>query len=202
MAYDYLFKFVILGDKAVGKSSICNFIENNNVNYTSPTIGVEYMTANFNINNEIVKGQFWDISGDRSYLKITESYFKDNAGIIIVFDKSDKRSFTNIKKWIKLLGNNITKSEILLLGNKCDKSNIKVSTRKASKFAHDNNFLYAETSAKTGMNIITSIERLIQTILLNNLIDHPGIKIGYNTLTLPINKPNKRYCCFEICKFM
>ena len=37
MAYDYLFKFVILGDNAVGKSSICNFIENNTfVDYTRP----------------------------------------------------------------------------------------------------------------------------------------------------------------------
>ena len=48
MAYNYLFKFVILGDKAVGKSSICSIIENKNImEYIGPTIGVEYMSTNF-----------------------------------------------------------------------------------------------------------------------------------------------------------
>ena len=152
----------------------------------------------FNIDNKFIKCQFWDISGDPSYLKIAKTYLRDNAGIIIVFDKSNKRSFTNIKKWIKLLGNETTK--ILLLGNKCDKKDIQVTNYEASLFASNNNYLYADTSAKTGQNIVTSIERLIQNILLNNnLIDHPGIRVGYDNDIIILPPIKRSNCC---CKFM
>ena len=203
MSYHYLFKFVILGDKAVGKSTICNIIDNKNfTHYLGPTIGVEYIATHFNIDNKIIKCQFWDISGDSSYLKITESYLKDNAGIIIVFDKSNKTSFTHIKKWVKLLGNEIKKSKILLMGNKLDIIDIKVTNYEASVYANDNNFLYIDTSAKTGENIIQGIEKLIQHILLNvDLNNHPGVKLGYKEVD---NIPQNKYdCCFEkICKLL
>ena len=86
----------------------------------------------------------------------------------------------NYEKFMHAHYNNET-TKILLLGNKCDKEDIQVTNYEASLFASNNNYLYADTSAKTGQNIVTSIERLIQNILLNNnLIDHPGIRVGYD----------------------
>ena len=203
MAYNYLFKFVILGDKAVGKSSICNIIDNKTfTDYLAPTIGVEYIATYFNIDNKTIKCQFWDISGDSSYLTITESYLKDNIGVIIVFDKSNKTSFTNIKKWVDLLGDKTEQTKILLMGNKLDKVDIKVTNYEASVYANANNFLYIDTSAKTGENIIYGIEKLIRFILLNiNLHNHPGIKEGYKEVDI-LQTQLKHDCCFDMCKFL
>ena len=201
MSYHYLFKFIVIGDKAVGKSSICNAIINKHFSdYLGPTIGVEYVAEYFTVQDVTIKCQFWDISGDSSYSEITNSYLQDNIGVLLVFDKSNKNSFTNIKKWIKLLGDKIN-SVILLIGNKSDKTDIQVTNYEASLFALNHKYEYIDTSAKTGENINQSINLLISKILGETDLNkpHPGIKLGYKKDS-PVITENKRHCCFTMCK--
>ena len=62
--YDYLFKYILVGDFSVGKSNILLRFSNNqfNPNYYS-TIGVEFLTTTLIINNKILKIQVWDTAG-------------------------------------------------------------------------------------------------------------------------------------------
>jgi Ras-related protein Rab-2A len=62
--HDYAFKFILVGDTGVGKTSlISRFIDGEfNVNHDF-TIGVEFGFKNITINNKIIKLQIWDTAG-------------------------------------------------------------------------------------------------------------------------------------------
>lgn len=54
--YDYLFKFIIIGDTNVGKSCLMmQYIEKKFKNYIDPTIGVEFGAKELEINGKKIK---------------------------------------------------------------------------------------------------------------------------------------------------
>lgn len=62
--YDFLFKFVMVGNSAVGKSSLLlRFADDQfNENYMI-TIGVDFRFKSMRINDHIIKLQIWDTAG-------------------------------------------------------------------------------------------------------------------------------------------
>jgi small GTP-binding protein len=75
--YDYLFKFVLIGETFVGKSCLMTrFVEDKFEQETEPTIGVEFGTRTLPISERLVKIQIWDTAGQENYHSITRSYFK------------------------------------------------------------------------------------------------------------------------------
>lgn len=62
--YDFLFKFVMVGNSAVGKSSLLlRFADDQfNENYMI-TIGVDFRFKSMRINDSIIKLQIWDTAG-------------------------------------------------------------------------------------------------------------------------------------------
>lgn len=78
--YDYLFKFVLIGDAFVGKSCLmARFVDDKFEPATEPTIGVEFGTRTVPISGHFVKIQIWDTAGQENYHSITRSYFKGSA---------------------------------------------------------------------------------------------------------------------------
>jgi Ras-related protein Rab-11A len=61
---DYVFKVVLIGDSAVGKSQLLARFARNEFNLDSKaTIGVEFQTRTLNIDKRTVKAQIWDTAG-------------------------------------------------------------------------------------------------------------------------------------------
>ena len=85
MSYNYLFKFIIVGDPSIGKSSIMlKFTDDKfNTNYDT-TIGVEYGSKIININNKNIKLQIWDTAGQEIFKSISRSYYRSTAGVLLV----------------------------------------------------------------------------------------------------------------------
>jgi Ras-related protein Rab-2A len=78
--YDYLLKFIIIGDSFVGKSCLMmRFIEEKFSILTDPTIGVEFGTKVISVGSHQIKVQIWDTAGQESYRSITRSYFKGSS---------------------------------------------------------------------------------------------------------------------------
>ena len=121
-SYDLLFKLILIGDSAVGKSNILlKYLKNEFDQNSRATVGVEFGTKNVLINGKKVKIQIWDTAGQERYRSITSAYYKGAKGAFIVYDITKKSTFDNIDKWIsdlKLNGDqNIC---IVILGNKSD----------------------------------------------------------------------------------
>jgi Ras-related protein Rab-11A len=61
---DYVFKVVVIGDSAVGKTQILSRFTKNEFCFESKsTIGVEFQTRTVIIKDKVIKAQIWDTAG-------------------------------------------------------------------------------------------------------------------------------------------
>ena len=154
--YSYLFKYIIIGDSAVGKSNILlRYIHDNFNEEFQSTIGVEFGAKNIKIEDKIFRIQIWDTAGQETFRSITRAYYKNSVCAFVVYDITNKNSFQNVKSWIEDCRKQSPKTVFMvLIGNKVDlEDNRQVSYEEGSVFAEKNGMLFFETSAKTGKNI-------------------------------------------------
>jgi Ras-related protein Rab-2A len=122
MNFDYLFKYIIIGDSGVGKSCILlRFIDDTFNPNLENTIGVEFGAKMINIKSTNIKLQIWDTAGQEAFQSITRSYYRSAAGALLVYDITNKESFENIAKWLeeaRVHGN--PEMVLCLVANKCD----------------------------------------------------------------------------------
>ena len=150
------YKLVFLGDIYVGKTSIINqFMYETFDNNYQATIGIDFLSKTIHIGDAPMRLQLWDTAGQERFRSLIPNYIRDSSAAIIVFDLTNSSSFTSLDKWIEDVRNERgTDVVIALVGNKADKTDERTVTKenfeaKANQFSA----IYAETSAKTGMNI-------------------------------------------------
>lgn len=167
MSNEFIMKVIIVGNPSVGKSNlILQYTENKFNSEHSPTLGLDFSTKKVQLNNITFTCQLWDTAGQEQFHSITSKYYKDSTCAVIVFDITDRKSFTSVKKWhhdiTKECDDNVV---IALVGNKCDLENKRqVTYDDARTLADELNISYYETSAKTGDNINNMFNELIQVV--------------------------------------
>ena len=186
-AYDKLYKILIIGDEMVGKSKIISrFINDSYIDLYMSTIGVDFKSKIIVCDNNNIKLQIWDSSGNDKFDSITKLYYRGMNGIIIVFDVKSKKSFNNVTKWLDKINDiNVTK---LLIGNNIDSERY-ISYDIAKEFADSHDIEYIETSAKNNINI----EKIFHTIsekLINQDTD-----IEKQNINILLNNRHKYSCC-------
>ncbi|KAK3029722.1 hypothetical protein RJ639_039131 [Escallonia herrerae] len=84
---EYLFKIVIIGDSAVGKSNLLSRYSRNEFNlHSKATIGVEFQTLSIEIDGKEVEAQIWDTAGQERFRAVTSAYYRGAVGALIVYD--------------------------------------------------------------------------------------------------------------------
>lgn len=152
----FQFKLVLLGESAVGKSSlVLRFVKGQFLDYQESTIGAAFLTQTVCLNDITVKFEIWDTAGQERYHSLAPMYYRGAQAAIVVYDITNSESFDRAKNWVKELqrqGNpNIV---IALAGNKVDlESNRSVTSETAQAYAEENGILFMETSAKTAANV-------------------------------------------------
>ena len=213
--YDYLFKLLLIGNSSVGKSSLLyRFVDNSWDENFVPTIGVDFVRIYINniyiqklktleINGKKVKLQIWDTAGQERFKNITASYYRGGHGVLVVYDITDRESFTNLNSWLIEIEKNANKNVFkLLIGNKSDlESQRQVQFDEGKAFAESNGMKFIETSAKTDQKVKEAFETLTKEIIKDNLnknkplSDEEKHKIKLNSNTTDINKTKKGGCC-------
>eukprot|EP01105_Mastigella_eilhardi_P016451 TRINITY_DN3761_c0_g1_i2.p1 TRINITY_DN3761_c0_g1~~TRINITY_DN3761_c0_g1_i2.p1 ORF type:complete len:206 (-),score=48.71 TRINITY_DN3761_c0_g1_i2:90-707(-) len=156
LPYKYLFKYIIVGDTAVGKSCLLlQFTDKRFQPVHDLTIGVEFGSRTVTVNSQQIKLQIWDTAGQEKFRSITRSYYRGAAGALLVYDITRKDTFEHLATWLddcrRYSSQNIT---IMLIGNKCDLEQSRaVSREEGERFAKENNLVFMETSAKTAQNV-------------------------------------------------
>ena len=200
MSHTYQFKYIIIGDAAVGKSCIMlNFLDKRFRPEHDLTIGVEFGSKIVEIKDIKVKLQIWDTAGSESFKSITRSYYRSAAGCLLVFDITRRESFANLTEWLnEARFNGNSSMSIILVGNKSDLEDQRViSYEEGLRFAKDNGMNYLETSALTGTNISQAFNDVGNSIL--SKIRDGTIDIANQARGILVNgeqtKNKKGECC-------
>ncbi|KIM36465.1 hypothetical protein M413DRAFT_449169 [Hebeloma cylindrosporum] len=124
ITWHYVFKFIITGDAAVGKSSLLTRLTDQRfLANPDPTLGVEFGSKLITIpeENKVVKLQCWDTAGQESFRAITRSYYRGAAGCLLVYDVTSRRSFENVRNWLADVREHADPHvSCILIGNKID----------------------------------------------------------------------------------
>ncbi|AQZ14260.1 YPT53 (YNL093W) and VPS21 (YOR089C) [Zygosaccharomyces parabailii] len=152
-------KLVLLGEAAVGKSSIVlRFVSNDFSENKEPTIGAAFLTQRVNIGDQTVKFEIWDTAGQERFASLAPMYYRNAQAALVVYDVTKPQSFIKARHWVKELHEQASKGIIIaLVGNKLDMvesgGERKVAKEEAEKLAEEEGLLFFETSAKTGENV-------------------------------------------------
>ena len=172
MNYDEKCQLLIIGDSTVGKTSfLFRYTEDKFSAQHLATVGIDFFTKDELFNNKVVRIKVWDTAGQERYKSLTNAFFRNAQGIILVYDVNNLESFENLKYWLQSINLNLGEnSEIkkIIIGNKIDLSR-EVSKEEAEKFASENNVVYFETSAKDNKGIPESIRYLVGEVLKDKI---------------------------------
>ena len=188
--YELLYKIIIIGDAAVGKSNILTrYIKNEFCQNTKSTVGVELGIKFIKIKGVNAKIQIWDTAGQERYRAITSSYYKGSHGCFIVYDITNQSSFDNVEKWYEHVQKEAGKDiSIILVGNKSDLENErKVSKEKGEDLAKNLNCPFFETSAFSGINISQIFQELG-----NNIFERTGGVKNEEDLDIELENDNNK----------
>jgi small GTP-binding protein len=166
------FRLLILGDSAVGKSSlILRWTQDTFTPSLTSTVGVTFKSKKVQYCGEWIQIQVWDTAGQENFHKITTSYYRNAQGIMLVYDVSEPKSLENVEYWIKNIKANASESvHIALVGNKIDlRDDIKdgkpcIDTEKGKEVAASFEVSFYETSAKDSLNVDEAFMTLIAEI--------------------------------------
>jgi len=207
------YKFLVLGDQMVGKTSVLERYVNNTfkANYLT-TIGMDKRFKRLEINNTDVDVFITDTAGEERFRSLTKMFYKGADGIFVGFSLLDPKTLESIDYWIQQINENCSKEypiSLVLFGNKCDdKENIKVKKEEIDAIKNKYDLTYFETSAKDNINIQNLFEYLIKTTIkkrgnLKNIglpedasLDDIKITIKENQkLETKIQRPKKKKFC-------
>ena len=188
--FDYLLKYIIIGDAAVGKSNLLlRYVHGQFKPEYQLTIGVEFGAKNIEISSELFRIQIWDTAGQEYFRSMTRAYYKNSVCALVVYDISSRDSFNNVMSWIEDCKNQSPKTIFMVLvGNKCDlEDKRQVSYEEGKELADKNQLLFFESSAKDGINVdeiflnsATEIAKKIEQGYYDLESDTCGIKKGIN----------------------
>eukprot|EP00298_Acanthocystis_sp_HF-20_P004084 c14424_g1_i2.p1 GENE.c14424_g1_i2~~c14424_g1_i2.p1 ORF type:complete len:214 (+),score=83.52 c14424_g1_i2:648-1289(+) len=190
--YEYIFKYVVVGDVATGKTCILHqFTEHKFIPNCAHTIGVEFGTRICEVNGSQIKLQIWDTAGQERYRSVTRSFYRGAAGALLVYDITRRTTFNHVSSWLEDARQNTgPNTVILLIGNKLDlaENEREVTYEEAKKFADENGLLFLETSAKTGENVeeaFLKTSRVIHDNIQQGLVDVSSKMSGVQHTSTP-----------------
>ncbi|KAK1777282.1 ras family-domain-containing protein [Copromyces sp. CBS 386.78] len=170
-------KLVLLGEAAVGKSSlVLRFVNNDFQENKEPTIGAAFLTQKCNLPTRTIKFEIWDTAGQERFASLAPMYYRNAQAALVVYDLTKPTSLIKAKHWVAELQRQASPGIVIaLVGNKLDLTSDstgsaevsgdgddnaedsgdarKISTEEAKTYAEEEGLLFFETSAKTGHNV-------------------------------------------------
>lgn len=192
--YDFLIKFLALGDSGVGKTSFLyqytdgvfheKFISTVGIDFREKRI-VHKSTAvdGFSGRSQRIHLQLWDTAGQERFRSLTTAFFRDAMGFLLLFDVTSEQSLLNIRNWLDQLRTHAycDNPDVVLCGNKCDLEDLRqVPEEKAKEFAEKYGLPYLETSAATGQNVSKAIDTLLNLVMarMERSLDKGNFPLG------------------------
>ncbi|MFW9986937.1 MAG: Rab family GTPase [Candidatus Odinarchaeota archaeon] len=163
----YEFKVLLVGDPAVGKTSlILKYVENRFEREYKASIGVDFAYKIIEVGEKVSRLIIWDIASQERFAPYRSSFYKQTDGAMIVFDLTRPETLEAIESWMREIREHAGDVEILLIGNKID-----LKKKRALKEADIQPWIdrygcsYVETSAMSGDGVEEAFETLTTAII-------------------------------------
>ncbi|QDS73839.1 hypothetical protein FKW77_006555 [Venturia effusa] len=115
-------KLVLLGEAAVGKSSlVMRFVNNDFQENKEPTIGAAFLTQKCNLPTRTIKFEIWDTAGQERFASLAPMYYRNAQAALVVYDITKASSLTKAQHWVAELQRQASPGIVIaLVGNKLD----------------------------------------------------------------------------------
>ena len=201
---DFTLKYIIVGNAAVGKSNISyRFSKGLFAEEYKATVGMDFAFKNITVRDKNIRIQIWDTAGQECFKSISRGYYKSSVCGLIVYDITNRESFSNVSSWVEECQNNGPRTiTLVLVGNKSDlEENRVVNYEEGEELANRYNMKFYETSAFNGNNvdkIFYDTTEIILTNMDNNYYDLTNDDCGISFTsrkTVLEHKKTKKKCC-------
>lgn len=202
------YKVLIIGDVAVGKTSLVNrVIYNTFEEKYKATIGCEFGLKMMLFDDYEVRIQLWDLAGQDHLGGISRLYCRDSHGAIVVTDATKAENIQRAIEWKTMVDDQTRlpdgrKIPMVLCLNKTDlvEDSKKLSDDELQSLANQKGFISIHyTSNKTGENVSLALDTLIKELISYKLVNVSSsvesrvIKIANDVSSRASNKNKK--CC-------
>ena len=169
MAEARVFKVIMAGDGAVGKTSIVKrYVSRTFTQDYLSTLGVQVSSKDFTFDDgKTIKLLIWDVAGQYVFASVRSMYYRDATVALVVFDVTNRDTFDNVSKWVREARDVEPSLAIILVGNKVDLTLERdVSEKEAEALVARLNLAgYVETSARTGQGINELFKKVVDICL-------------------------------------
>jgi len=162
------FKVVLLGEGRVGKTSLTlKYVKGTFSDRQESTIQATFLAKRINISKQSMELNIWDTAGQERFHALAPIYYRNADGALLVYDITDRDSFTKVRNWVKelrkFLGHDIS---LLIVGNKIDmERDRQVDEKQALDYAASVGAKHVTCSARTGKDVETVFLELAKAML-------------------------------------
>lgn len=173
----YIFKVVVVGDGAVGKTSLV-------MHFTEQKFSSQYiMTIGSNFALKLIPSetlstkekmypdtrlQLWDLAGQPHFKSVRFPFYKGSSGIIFVYDVTREPTLGHLRGWRDEILKTVPEdTPSVIMANKIDLIDDRVIDEEQGRdlVKEFNSAGYFETSAKEGTNVNAGFQTLARAIL-------------------------------------
>ena len=158
----------VLGNSDVGKTSLINKYRDpkSELGPKHTTYGTDIISVYLNVQSTaVIRVRLWDTAGQEKNSSVSKQYTQNLDACLLVFDLTNKSSYESVTKWLKEL-KNIKDVPAILIGNKVDLEEAReVSGQEIDELKGKCRLQVFETSALTGINVISAFHCLVYQVL-------------------------------------
>lgn len=165
---NYIFKILITGNAAVGKTSLLRrYVDGMFDDSTVMTVGADFFTKELFFDNARCFLQLWDLGGQKRFRYLLENFVMGARAALLLIDLTRMPHINDILEWVNIARLHDINLPIMLVGTKLDLEDL-IAVDDDSAFHLKNTFNmidYIKTSAKTGINIEKVFETLVKNLV-------------------------------------
>lgn len=156
---DKIFKLIVLGAAAVGKTTLVNqFLKNEEIVDYRPTLGISISTQRYFVQgfkDDTIKFLIYDLAGQEFFKRVRREYYKGAKCAFIVYDVTRRETLDEaLSFWLQDARKELGNIPFVLIGNKIDLENEReISKDEGFKQAEELKCFFIETSALKNINV-------------------------------------------------
>ena len=173
-------KMILLGNQAVGKTSIINrYVSDNFSSNIMTSSHMTYTEKILSIDNQKIQLNIWDTVGQEKFRSLSKLFFKDTNIVGLVYSVTDKETFNDLRFWVDSFKETIGEEVIIgVMGNKSDLFlEQEVSEEEGDKFAKEIGGFFDAVSAKENKQ---GLDKFINKLVIEYLKKNPVLTKSKN----------------------